>query len=61
MIGQGVFDRFPNVRLVLEGFGIAWLPSLLWSMDQFWLSPYSAAFHRRFLLHGAGWHFRSDA
>jgi hypothetical protein len=26
---QRVFDRFPGLRLVLDGFGAAWLPSLL--------------------------------
>lgn len=34
VIAQGVFDQFPNLRLVVNGFGVAWLPSLLWAMDR---------------------------
>lgn len=33
MIAQAVFDRYPNLRLVLNGFGLAWLPSVIWRMD----------------------------
>lgn len=33
MIMQGVFEKYPDLRLVLSGFGVAWLPSLLWRMD----------------------------
>ena len=33
MIVRGAFDRYPELRLVLGGFGIAWLPALLWRMD----------------------------
>ncbi len=33
MIGQGVFDRFPDLRLIVNGFGAAWLPSLVWALD----------------------------
>lgn len=32
-IAEGAFERFPDLRLLLGGYGIAWLPSLLWSMD----------------------------
>jgi uncharacterized protein len=33
-ICEGVFDRFPGLRLVMSGFGIAWLPALLWRADR---------------------------
>ena len=31
---EGVFDRFPSLRLVMGGFGVAWLPALLWRADR---------------------------
>ena len=33
IVSEGVFARFPDLRLVLSGFGIGWLRSLLWRMD----------------------------
>jgi uncharacterized protein len=33
LILNGVFDRFPELRVVLNGFGVAWLPSVLWRLD----------------------------
>jgi predicted TIM-barrel fold metal-dependent hydrolase len=36
VIAAGVFDRYPNVRLVINGFGVAWLPSVVWAMDAAW-------------------------
>ncbi len=35
-ITEGVFDRFPNLKLVLVEGGSAWLPSLMWRMDNSW-------------------------
>jgi uncharacterized protein len=32
-IAHGVFERWPNARLVLLECGIAWLPALLWRLD----------------------------
>jgi predicted TIM-barrel fold metal-dependent hydrolase len=33
LLTSGVFDRFPALRVVFSGFGVAWLPSLLWRLD----------------------------
>ena len=33
LVSEGVFTRFPALRVVFSGFGIGWLPSLLWRMD----------------------------
>jgi predicted TIM-barrel fold metal-dependent hydrolase len=33
LILNGVFERLPGLKVVFSGFGIAWLPSLLWRMD----------------------------
>jgi predicted TIM-barrel fold metal-dependent hydrolase len=33
LVLNGVFDRFPSLNVVFSGFGIAWLPSMLWRMD----------------------------
>jgi predicted TIM-barrel fold metal-dependent hydrolase len=33
MIGQGVFDKFPTLRLLIIGAGLNWLPSFLWRFD----------------------------
>jgi predicted TIM-barrel fold metal-dependent hydrolase len=36
LITGGVFDRFPDLRLVVLESGWTWLPSALWRMDQEW-------------------------
>ena len=33
LITNGTFDRFPGLRVVFNGFGIAWLASLVWRCD----------------------------
>jgi predicted TIM-barrel fold metal-dependent hydrolase len=33
MIAQGVFENHPELRLILNGFGVAWLPSIVWGFD----------------------------
>jgi hypothetical protein len=36
MIVEGLFDRFPTLRVALLECGFTWLPSLMWRMDKEW-------------------------
>src|SRR5205085_2282849 len=36
LVSEGVFDRFPDLRVVLQECGFAWLPALLWRFDKDW-------------------------
>ena len=36
MVVEGVFDRFPNMRVALIEGGWTWLPSLMWRIDKDW-------------------------
>jgi predicted TIM-barrel fold metal-dependent hydrolase len=33
VLSSGTLDRFPNVRLVLLGGGLGWIPGLMWRFD----------------------------
>ena len=36
MIGHGVFERFPDLKLIISEGGFAWLIEVLWRLDQKW-------------------------
>jgi predicted TIM-barrel fold metal-dependent hydrolase len=36
LILNGVFERFPDLRVVFAGYGFAWLIALQWRMDMDW-------------------------
>jgi predicted TIM-barrel fold metal-dependent hydrolase len=36
LISEGVFERFRNLRVLLVGGGVAWLPTLIWRFDMEW-------------------------
>ena len=35
-VSEGVFERFPDLRVIVTECGFAWLPPLLWRFDKDW-------------------------
>jgi predicted TIM-barrel fold metal-dependent hydrolase len=38
LVCQGVFERFPNLKVVITEGGFAWLPDVMWRLDKDWRS-----------------------
>jgi predicted TIM-barrel fold metal-dependent hydrolase len=36
LVSHGVFDRFPDLKVVLLGSGVTWLPAFAWRFSKFW-------------------------
>jgi predicted TIM-barrel fold metal-dependent hydrolase len=36
MLTEGIFERFPGLRVVFVEGGVAWLPPLMWRLDSYW-------------------------
>ncbi|MDB5571608.1 MAG: hypothetical protein JWN93_2791 [Hyphomicrobiales bacterium] len=49
LVIEGVFERFPTLRVVLVEGGIAWAPALAWRLDKHWKRMKSEAPHLKLL------------
>ena len=38
MVCQGVFERFPELRIVITEGGFSWVPDVMWRLDKDWRS-----------------------
>ena len=38
LVCQGVFERFPNLKIALLEYGWTWIPGLMWRLDREWKS-----------------------
>ncbi len=36
LVAEGVFDRFPSLRVISVENGLGWVPSLMWRLDASW-------------------------
>jgi predicted TIM-barrel fold metal-dependent hydrolase len=36
VIANGIFEKYPNLKVVFTEVGYAWVPDVMWKMDAFW-------------------------
>jgi uncharacterized protein len=36
ILTEGVFERFPHIKMVIAEGGVSWLPALMWRLDMEW-------------------------
>jgi predicted TIM-barrel fold metal-dependent hydrolase len=44
---DGVFGRFPELKIVFSDFGFEWLPAALWRLDSKWSASHGRLIHSR--------------
>jgi predicted TIM-barrel fold metal-dependent hydrolase len=47
LVYDGVFERFPELKIVFSDFGFEWLPAALWRLDSKWSASQGRLIHAR--------------
>jgi predicted TIM-barrel fold metal-dependent hydrolase len=43
LIWEGVFERYPDMKIVVTEYGWTWVPALMWRMDAGWRAARSSS------------------